>query len=108
MLNKDEFNLSKEELINDPINWAVKHRDKFWKEKIQNVERRLKEELKVHERVNPLIVKRIDKIFLEEIGEGILEREIHTREEVEKAKQNAKQLNKKAKKIIKEAKELFY
>ncbi len=42
------------------------------KEKIQNAHRRLKEELKVHERVNPLIVKRIDKIFKEEFGPKLI------------------------------------
>ncbi len=42
------------------------------KEKIQNAQRRLKDELKVHERINPLIVKRVDKIFLEEFGEELI------------------------------------
>ncbi len=42
------------------------------KEKIQNAQKRLRDELKVHENANSLIRKRVDKIFLEEFGKEML------------------------------------
>lgn len=75
----------KEEIIGNPIYWASKERDKYWKKKIQKAQRRLKEDKvditdvlgvqynsKLKE-INKRINKRVDEIFKEEFGDKLIE-----------------------------------
>ncbi|GAH51849.1 unnamed protein product, partial [marine sediment metagenome] len=47
LLNEKEgtFNLSDDYIVEDPINWTVRERDKFWKKKFKEFIRKLKEEV---------------------------------------------------------------